>query len=136
MRISLVSAVTMKDFSNKKKTNLFFLLRLCLMSFNRINSIYFFFFILTASISGLKVFNRLTTKKDCCIAPKTNINSEKANAGKELLQRLAAQSDMHEEVTPEKMCHFVHFLFQQASINKKSISLYEGDDAVGVCSMR
>lgn len=97
------------------------------MSFHQMNSIdFFFFFILTSSISGLKFLNGLGNKKDCCIAPKTNVNSQKANAGKELLQRLTIQSDIHEEVTPEKMCYFVHFLFQQASINKKPIKFSKG----------
>ena len=101
------------------------------MLFNQINSIYFFllfFFIsLTSSIYGFKFLSRLGNKKDCCIAPKVNVNAENANAGKELLQRLTVQSDIHEEVTPEKMCQFVHFLVQQASIKKKPVSVYESE---------
>ena len=68
----------------------------------------------------LKVLSGFINKKDCCIAPKTNVDSQQANAGKELLQRLTVQSDMHAEITSEKMCHFVHFLFQQASNNNKT----------------
>lgn len=97
------------------------------MCFHQINSINFLFILSFTSISALKFFSGRTNKKDCCISPKINVNSQKANAGKDLLQRLIIPADTHEEITPEKMCDLMHFLFQQASINKKPIPFIEGD---------
>lgn len=93
------------------------------MCFHSINIL---FFLLNNSILVLTFFNGQTRRKDCCFSPKINVNSQKANAGKALLQRLIIPADIQEEITPNKICDFVHFLFQQASINKKSIPFTEG----------
>ena len=55
-------------------------------------------------------------KKSCCVPPKINIDSKKANRGREFLERLATES---KTVTPDDICHWMHFLFQQATINPK-----------------
>jgi hypothetical protein len=55
-----------------------------------------------------------------------SIDSTKANHGKDFFRQLTIKSDLYEEVNPENICNLMHFLFQQASINNKSITLKEG----------
>ncbi len=64
--------------------------------------------------------------KNCCILPKMYVDSKKANLGKDFFRQLTIKSDLYEEVNPENICNLMHFLFQQASINNKSIIFKEG----------
>ena len=97
------------------------------MSFHQINLINFLFFSLISSIISLNLFSGRTSNKECCIPPNVNVNSQKANAGKDLLERLIIPTETQEEITPEEICDFVHFLFQQASMNNKPVPFTEGD---------
>jgi hypothetical protein len=54
------------------------------------------------------------------------VDSKKANLGKDFFRQLIINSDISEEVNPDNICNLMHFLFQQASINNKSITFTEG----------
>ncbi len=95
------------------------------------NTIFFLFILFLSFTSQTNGFFRsrkkaLTITKNCCIPPKTNVNSKRANAGRDLLRQLTVEADIHDEVHPENMCNIMHFLFQQASLNKKLVSFTEG----------
>jgi hypothetical protein len=95
------------------------------------HTIFFLFILLLFFASQTDGFFRSRNKgliitKNCCIPPKTNVNSKRANSGKDILRQLTIDSDLREEVNPEKMCNLMHFLFQQASLNKKLVSFTEG----------
>jgi len=55
-----------------------------------------------------------------------NINSQKANHGKDFLRQLTINSDLYEEANPENMCNLIHFLIQQSSLNNKSVTFTKG----------
>lgn len=63
---------------------------------------------------------------DCCLPPKVNVNARKFALGENFLRQLTIDSDMFEAVTPESMCHLMHFLFQRATINKKPVTVNAG----------
>jgi hypothetical protein len=90
------------------------------------NKIFFLLILFLSLTSQTNGFYRNRSKKNCCIPPKTNVNSKRANSGKNLLRQLTIESDLREEVNPENMCNLMHFLFQQASLNKKLVSFTEG----------
>ncbi len=102
---------------------------ICFQSMNLIFFILIFLLSFPIDVFG---FFRSRTKirpivtKDCCIPPKINIDSKKANYGRDFFRQLTINSDLYDEVNPENMCHLMHFLFQQASINNKSILFTEG----------
>ena len=95
------------------------------------NTIFFLFILLLSFINRTDGFFRsrnrgLIIMKDCCVPPKINVNSKRANAGRNLLRELTVEADIREDVNPENMCNIMHFLFQHASINRKLINFTEG----------
>lgn len=80
-----------------------------------------FFFRKSESNDGTK------SSKECCVLPKINVDWRKANLGRDFFRQLTVNSDASgETTTPDNMCNLIHFLFQQASMNKKPVTISEG----------
>ncbi|CAF1584185.1 unnamed protein product [Adineta ricciae] len=63
--------------------------------------------------------------KECCVLPKVNVDWRKANLGRDFFRQLTVNSDASEETTYDDMCSLIHFLFQQASMNKKPVTVVD-----------
>ena len=64
--------------------------------------------------------------EECCLTPKENIDSKKANLGKDFFRQLTTMSDLQPTINHDNICYLMHFLFQQASINNKPIRFDQG----------
>lgn len=66
------------------------------------------------------------TNSTCCILAKSNINESRANLGRKFFTELIQDNDSHKNVNEENMCSLIHFLLQQATLNRKSVEFSRG----------
>ena len=70
-----------------------------------------------------------SAKDECCVSSKLNVGAKKANSGRTFFRRLSSSADdadAYKEINPENMCNLIHFLIQQASLNRKPITFTKG----------
>ena len=58
--------------------------------------------------------------RSCCKPPNVIVDSKRSNRGQDLVKRLVMDPNSVPSLTPDHICDFVHFLFQQMPIDKKS----------------
>ena len=69
---------------------------------------------------------RLNSEHSCCILAKLNINSTRANFGREYFANLILKNDSYKDVNEDNICSLMHFFMQEAVMNGRPIKFSKG----------